>query len=649
MLKEEFDNDKVIPYPMYGQKDHDGGESDESESAGDDEKKADEMEGDVNEKINKVEKKKKHKKPKPHKAGENGQIALSMQQLFLNMCTELQDCWLDMLFHAQGSFCMRRILEVLGGKVKFVAKSDQVDALSNGTRRGNQVPAEEGNASAKHVKKLRKSLNSIVGCITSCSDKEIVDLFYHQFASPVLQVLIETVGRELKKKKQVIVLECLLSRCVLWVEEKADDDAGADSDEEGRVASNGDDDAVEDSTEEQQAERKRVSSITTRTKWRMTAGSNRHVLALLKDKYGSHLLEKVVEFATPRFFSLLYTLHFEGQLVALSGDRIANHVVQKLLGRCYLATELEACITELKDHLYSFLCNNTGGVVWQLVGASCRLGAKQTLLLKTLSVAMNEKTGGDNKKLVAALLECGPMQGRAKFSFMGSLVVQAMMGFSPQSAAVLLHSFQSLSTEYLVSLAQDPTGSRVVEAYLLKGPASFKEKKKFVLKLEGKFADVACHSCGSFFVEKCFHFGDLPVKSAICHDLASNERQLTASGGGAKVLLLKCKVALFKKQPKVWEEEIKNRNSKADIFADILGGSGVGSSSSKKRSYADGAQAADGSHRDGKKKKRGHDENIGMHATVERPTLEREERKAMEEEVASLLSTIDKKKKTTEK
>jgi hypothetical protein len=140
---------------------------------------------------------------------------------------------------------------------------------------------------------------------------------------------------------------------------------------------------------------------------------------------------------------------------------------------------------------------------------------------------------------------------------MGSLVLQAMMEFNPQSAAILLHSFQSLDPEFICQLAMDTAGSRVLEAYIANGPASLKEKKKFLFKLEGRFTDLGCEPSSSFFVEKCYQSGDLQVKTLIAQELANGERKLGVSKCG-KALLFKCKISLFKRQPKVWEEQEKN-------------------------------------------------------------------------------------------
>lgn len=72
-------------------------------------------------------------------------------------------------------------------------------------------------------------------------------------------------------------------------------------------------------------------------------------------------------------------------------------------------------------------------------------------------------------------------------------------------------SFISLSPNVLLSLARNPSGSRVFEAFL-SGNLSLIAKERIVRKIFGCFVDIAADKYGSHVVDKCWFWSPLKLK-----------------------------------------------------------------------------------------------------------------------------------------
>ena len=95
-------------------------------------------------------------------------------------------------------------------------------------------------------------------------------------------------------------------------------------------------------------------------------------------------------------------------------------------------------------------------------------------------------------------------------------LVLSCMDWLQEASPEYVESLLGLSSATLGLIAADPSGSRVIEAFL-EGPADSKKKKKLLSKLSDNFADIAATASGNFLVEKIYANG---VILSFCCNLA---------------------------------------------------------------------------------------------------------------------------------
>lgn len=85
-------------------------------------------------------------------------------------------------------------------------------------------------------------------------------------------------------------------------------------------------------------------------------GSTSFINILMKDRVGSHLMEKIIESASDELMQQLFENHFKGKLSALVLDPMANYVIQKMIANVNGAKQLELIVNELYDDFKSMIC-----------------------------------------------------------------------------------------------------------------------------------------------------------------------------------------------------------------------------------------------------------------------------------------------------
>ena len=178
---------------------------------------------------------------------------------------------------------------------------------------------------------------------------------------------------------------------------------------------------------------------------------------LLKDKFGSVLLEVVLQELDPENYSKLYASHFKGHLkeIALysnendySSSTISNHVIQKLILYCPSVDILTQQIEELESVFKECITKNRHGIVLSLFNASVRLteiikksgstkesgiSQIQQRLSKSLLQALNITTGRDWKTIISKMIS--PSGLESEINYLGAMILSAMVKFETYSAA----------------------------------------------------------------------------------------------------------------------------------------------------------------------------------------------------------------------
>lgn len=372
-----------------------------------------------------------------------------MQDLFLEACESLTPHWMKLVEHAQGSYIMRTILLILGGRVGLTKEMVQQSGQESNTNTGAQSANTKGkfynkyNAEAKtqekdgfllpedeykskqqqeqqqrveklrlkmvgesraHLKRLRTVLPRVVKAVSSSSSEKIQELCNSVTAVPVLRALLYTVKERQRKKEHIMTLATLIGTLMLWKAEKKDKKEKRDGDDDDEdkpdyyIDKGGIDE--DDNKEEEEVE------------WRLGKGSMNHVQSLFTSSVGSRLMEAVLETAAPDMFETLFYRHILPNMVDYAMERTANHCLQRALSVIDNGKMLRQCVDTLlfprdestgdKGGAAQLIQCNRAGVLWKLTEAAARVQDDASQMKVTLEVI---KACGCSGKVVERLIE----------------------------------------------------------------------------------------------------------------------------------------------------------------------------------------------------------------------------------------------------
>lgn len=310
--------------------------------------------------------------------------------------------------------------------------------------------------------------------------------------------------------------------------------------------------------------------------WVISDACKTHVTSVLRSRVGSHVLEKLVEWAPPKFLKGFFKAHLKGRLVEFAMDGTANFVVQKFLQVSKEKSQISVAATELTGEFENLLKNNRSGVVRWLLQACNQASISQQLVTKATIEAIGISNPNHDKSTVTRLLQLG-QRGQthgddyrgSRFSPMGCAILQTFTEYPFEAVGRVVDSFLASQADQLFQCACDPTGSRVVESFLTSPTFHFHVKHKLLDKFTGKFAALASSKFGSFVLEKAFTLANKSRKILIATELGDAEERLGRSNNG-RIMLNNLKISLFKRAPHIWEEQMRTVQKTKDIFADLI-------------------------------------------------------------------------------
>ncbi|XP_064426952.1 nucleolar protein 9 isoform X2 [Mirounga angustirostris] len=259
------------------------------------------------------------------------------------------------------------------------------------------------------------------------------------------------------------------------------------------------------------------------------------LLLFLRDQTSSRLLEQVLLVLEPLRLQSLFEDHFQGQLQALAAHPIANFPLQRLLDAITTTELLSPVFEELSPALEAVLAQGHPGVVIALVGACRRVGAHQAQVL-------------------LLLLEVDMATARAlgDVTVLGSLLLQHLLHFS--SPGVILQSLGALTGPQLLTLAQSPAGSHVLDAILTSPSVTRKQRRRVLKTLKGQYVALACSRHGSRVLDAIWSGAALGARKEIAAELGERNQELIRDPFGHHVAR---NVALttFLKRREAWEQQ----------------------------------------------------------------------------------------------
>lgn len=306
------------------------------------------------------------------------------------------------------------------------------------------------------------------------------------------------------------------------------------------------------------------------------------LLVFLKDQASSRLIEVVLRLSHKALLRDLYKKHLKGQLVELSLHPIANFTVQRLIAASAKYKMFSRLFDELVQGVEAILAAGHMGVVVQLAEGCAENGEKQAEMMQCLLDAFHCAEPGSRHTsclpLFMSLLTYevyyhsdtaeGGIQTEVPLKSMcyhGSCLVQALAKFKERS--LLLNSLRSLTPADLLTLADNPAGSFVLQALIT--TSSDKGRGKILRRLEGQYVQMACSRLGSRVLEAVWNSASVSQRQSIAQELVAGETQLR-SDQFARHTWAKFALSHFINRRAQWQEIQTGQSKKRKMFDDIL-------------------------------------------------------------------------------
>ncbi|XP_068697394.1 nucleolar protein 9-like isoform X2 [Montipora foliosa] len=303
----------------------------------------------------------------------------SAEELFLSLCSCLQENLPELVNHMYGSHVVRAAFEVLGG----VKVSDLVvrSRASRQTRKkGNhseekkafikirQVGTAFGSDAFKEIETVTvaipESFPPVLKRFTKLIIKmELQKLVLHPVSNPLLQTLLLV----LHAKNQSLCMK--LCKAVM-----SQIDMFSSKAEKIKVPRKPNDDDNKNQSNDGE--------------------SNYRIPVLFSNEISSYMIEKILHVVTPELWQEIYDAYFDDHLPELAHHPIANFIVQHLMTSVTDKTQAKQIIAELLPYLEDLLAVGHMGVVVRMVDTAVKFEIKQKKILKALLKAFhcNENT-----------------------------------------------------------------------------------------------------------------------------------------------------------------------------------------------------------------------------------------------------------------
>ncbi|XP_016061371.1 PREDICTED: nucleolar protein 9 [Miniopterus natalensis] len=442
----------------------------------------------------------------------------TLEELVLGLSSEVCDDFLFYCGDTHGSFVVRTLLQVLGGTL---LESERA------RHRGSQSP-EAQRAPARECKptdfEVPESFLNHLQDLSSCFLKDIAVFITDKISSFCFQVALQILHRKLP---QFCAHLC---------------------------------DAV-------------IDFLSNRN----SSADGSPLLLFLRDQTSSRLLEQVLLVLEPLKLQSLFEDHFQGQLQTLAAHPIANFPLQRLLDAITTSELLSPVFEELSPALEAVLAQGHPGVVIALVGACRRVGTHQAQVLQLLLEAFHCAEPSSRQvacvPLFATLMayevyyglveeegavpaehqvEMATARALGEVTVLGSLLLQHLLYFS--TPGLILRSLGVLTGPQLLTLAQSPAGSHVLDA-VLTSPSVTRKQRRHVLKtLKGQYVALACSRHGSRVLDAIWGGAALGARKEIAAELGERNQELIKDPFGHHVAR---NVALttFLKRREAWEQQ----------------------------------------------------------------------------------------------
>ncbi|PKI34486.1 hypothetical protein CRG98_045123 [Punica granatum] len=290
------------------------------------------------------------------------------------------------------------------------------------------------------------------------------------------------------------------------------------------------------------------------------------ILNLVKETSSSHLIEVILEVAPEDLYDEVFHKIFRNSLYEIASHQCGSFVVQALVSNARSKEQMDIIWEELGTKFGDLLAMGRSGVIASLIAASHRLSTHEHKCSQALAAALCSENESPTcivpRMLYLERYFCSHDPSKwewpsgVKMHVMGSLILQAVFKYRNEYILPLVTSITSMEPNQVLEAARDAAGAHAIEAFL-DSNASWKQKRKLIVKLQGHFGEISMHSSGSFIVEKCFTVSNLSMKETIVSELSAH--------------LFSSRCLRYAARPEQWKKKQESKQSTFKEFFDIFG------------------------------------------------------------------------------
>lgn len=296
---------------------------------------------------------------------------------------------------------------------------------------------------------------------------------------------------------------------------------------------------------------------------------------LMEDDIGSHTAQALIDLLDSTQIQSLYSNLIRGNSVSFLEHPRANYPMQHLVSACSNIGQITIVLDEISSFLPELVARRRFGVMVKFAEWAVQHQVGFDLILNAAFKAFHlEKTNEDRMCLFPAVLRLqtkGCMDSTCALNTQGCALLCQFARFPESNAKPLVDGILRLSEQDILVLARNPSGSRVIEAFLVGGAMSPKAVQRIGRHFKGNLAHVSMDKYGSHVVEKLWKLSALPVKNSMMEELAESKEKLESSQYG-RLVVRNCRLDQFIRKREDWIKDEQTQTTKRHLFDDIING-----------------------------------------------------------------------------
>ena len=460
-------------------------------------------------------------------AGADGEIFVSMENLFLHVVQELHDDVGNLFTDQYASHTMRVLLVVLAGL--SLEKLPTTSLLRGKKGKGGRLDRQLGKEPRDDPPRKQAVPSSfeaavdkiLADTLTDLSPAELRALATHATGNPVLQLMIELESLE-PWKSQTTPERSALQKLL------------------AQSASEGEED-----------------------------GYTTFVSGILYDPVGSHLLEVIVRFAPAKAFKAIYRQVLRDRIADASRSDVASFVVIRVLERLG-KDDLQHATGPVLLQMESLLAHSRYAVIRTIIERCVVRGLDLDVVAKAVVAVYDGLSpsarllrllkwdgadgggiGNGEKRAETTRAETGRVHS--------SLLAQTMFSQPGPLGSVVSEGLLDTSASTLGSMAQDAAASRLLQLSLMSAASTTVFRRRLTTAFVDEVTQLATHPVASHVVDAMWDGtrGLQYIRERIAQRLCDSEALLGASYHGRRVWT-NWKMNLFKNRRDRWIAQCKS-------------------------------------------------------------------------------------------